>query len=201
MIRLLLLALLGCAFTAESAPQPFTLARLAEISQGIATLRVPFTQEKRLALFDEPVHSSGVIEISRPQAAVRWEYHGKSVLILKDGRIRRWGAEGKAETAGGDDPGGRAVQGQMQALLTGDWSALAELFTVTPDPAGATALILVPRSPDLAKYVARIDLVFRADLSAPQGLLVVSADGDETRYVFAAPERDVDLAPARFAGP
>lgn len=201
MIRLLLVLITAGAFAAEPVAQPFSLQQLQEISQGIATLRVPFTQEKHLALFDEPVLSAGVIEISRPQAAVRWEYSGKSVLVLKDGRIRRWGAEGKEETVGGDDPGSRAAQGQMQALLTGDWSALAQLFVIAPDPHGATALSLVPKSPDLAKYIARIDLIFRADLSAPQSLTVVSADGDETRYRFAEPVRDVVLDPARFAGP
>lgn len=201
MMRLLLGCLVAATVAAEPAGQPFSVARLQAISQDIASLRVPFTQEKRLALFDEPVLSSGVIEISRPLAAVRWEYRGKSVLVLKGGRLRRWGAEGREETIGGDDPGGRAVQGQMQALLTGDWSALDDLFTVTPDAQGGAALTMAPKSPDLGKYIARIELVFRADLSAPQSLIVISADGDETLFFFGEPERNADIAAARFAGP
>lgn len=198
MIRILLACLV---VVAGSAAEPFTVQRLQEISRDIATLRVPFTQEKRLALFDEPVLSAGTIEISRPFAAVRWEYTGKSVLVLKDGRLRRWGADGKEETVGGDDPAGRAARGQMQALLSGDWSALADLFEVAPAAQGAPGLVLTPRSPELATYLARIELDFRPDLSAPRSLVVRSADGDETRYAFGEPELGIDLPATRFTGP
>lgn len=205
MPRLLLPTALLLALTvtaaAEAVAPPFSLARLQEISQGIATLRVPFTQEKRLALFDEPVLSTGAIEISRPLAAVRWQYTGKSVLVLANGRLRRWGVDGAEETAGGDDPGARAVRGQMQALLSGDWSALEQLFAIAPAAQGEPGLVMTPRSPELATYIARIELVFRADLSAPTRLVIAAADGDETVYAFGEPEVGIALPAARFAGP
>jgi hypothetical protein len=197
----LLACLLAAAIGSEAAGEPFSLARLREVGQGIATLRLPFTQEKHLALFDEPVISAGVIEISRPLAAVRWEYTGRSVLVLSEGRVRRWGGDGVEEDAGADAPGTRAARGQMQALLSGDWSALEDLFTVTPDPGGAATLTLTPRSPDLAKYIATIAIAFAPDLSAPRELAVVAADGDRTLYRFGEAQRDVALPASRFTGP
>lgn len=196
-MRLLLLVLLtGCLAAADPAP---LLARLQEAQRGVATLRTTFTQEKRLALFDEPVTSQGVLEISRPETAVRWEYTGRSTLVLRQGRLRRWGADGREEPFG-DDPGLAALQAQMESLLSGDWSTLGELFTVGA-ATDAPALALTPKAASLGKYVARIDIVFRDDLLAPASVRIASADGDETLYTFAAPETGVALAAARFTGP
>src|SRR4051794_17024138 len=59
-------------------------------AQSVATVRVPFVQEKRLAILDEPIKSPGAIEISKPLKAVRWQFDGKSVMIFAHGKVRRW---------------------------------------------------------------------------------------------------------------
>jgi hypothetical protein len=197
-MRLVLLFLFGFAAQAAAAV-PFTFERLEEASARIQTVRVAFTQEKKLALFDEPVVSTGIVEISRPQAAVRWEFTGRSLIILKHGRLRRWSAEGKQEH--GDDPGIQSMADQMRALLTGDLTGMQDLFTVTADRSGKPIILLVPREPGLARYVQRLDLRFRDDLSAPQSLLIVAHGGDETLYTFKEPEIGVELLKSRFEGP
>jgi len=198
-LRLLVCLLLSASAIAADVAE--VLARLTAASRDLATLRVGFTQEKILALFDEPVVSHGTIEISRPLAAVRWEYVGKSLLILSGDRVRRWGADGVEESTGGDDPATAALRGQMRALLTGDWTALDGLFALAALPGDQPGLRLTPKDPGLSKYIAAIELVFRADFAAPVSLVLTSADGDATRYAFADPERDVALPAARFAGP
>ena len=111
-----LLALLSVVVTAK-AGEPFSFARLAAASTGVPTVRVTFTQEKHLAILDEPVIAKGLIEISRPLRAVRWEFIGKSVLVFKDGRLRRWGAEGKEVSIGAKDQGVQSLSRQMDFLV------------------------------------------------------------------------------------
>lgn len=196
MIRFFLLVL-ACA--AAHAADAFTPQRLKEASAAIRTIRCAFTQEKKLAMFDQPVIAKGEMEISRPLGAIRWEFTGRSLLILKDGRLRRWGADGKEEH--GNDPSLQSMIGQMKTLLTGDLSAMDNLFTVSADSAGEPVILLKPKESGLERYVQRIELRFRPDLSAPESLRLVAAGGDETLYKFDDPEIGPDLPAARFSGP
>lgn len=200
-MRPLLLLLLAFVLTATGAAEPFSLARLSAAAKDVKTLRVTFTQVKHLAILDEPVTSPGLIEISRPLRAVRWEYTGKSVLLFKGGHLRRFGAEGKEETITAKDQGVNSVIKQMEAFIDGNWAGMDELFTITPASDGSPQLAFAPRTPDLAKYITSLRITWRADLSAPESMLLVAAGDDRTEYRFDVPQVDLDLPGARFEKP
>ena len=202
-----LFTLLGfpCARAAAEDPAPrplFTLERLEEAGRHFKTLRVSFVQEKHLAILDEPVVNRGVLEINRSLGAVRWEFTGRSVLLFKDGKLRRFGAEGKEESvAGGKDPSIQSMASQMRSFLDGKWGAMKDIFAITPDSGGIPELTFTPLSPDLKKYLTKLVIRFRDDLSAPQSMLMVAAGDDRTEYRYDVPEIDVDIPAARFSGP
>jgi outer membrane lipoprotein-sorting protein len=199
MMRILLALLI--VITGASAAESTLLERIQAASKDIATIRVPFVQEKKLAILDEPVVTKGAIEISRPLSSVRWEFTGKSVLIFSAGKVRRWGAEGKEESAGGNDPALKSFHDQMQAFLSGDWSGLKSVFDLAPDPAGGPALTLTPKTKDIGKYISRIVLRFRDDYTAPAQMTLTATAGDETVYTFGDPQIGADLPASRFSGP
>jgi hypothetical protein len=183
-------------------PELFSLEKLQAAGKQFKTLRVPFVQEKHLAILDEPVVNKGVLEVSRPLGAVRWEFTGRSVLLFKDGRIRRFGAEGKEETvAGGKDPSVQSMANQMRAFLDGDWGPMKEIFAITPDPGGAPLLTFTPLAADLKKYITKLEIRFRDDLTAPSSMLMVAAGDDRTEYRYDPPQIDVDIPASRFTGP
>ena len=193
----LLLLFATVVFSAE----PFSLAKLSNANKDLTTVRVTFVQEKHLAILDEPVISPGLIEISKPLGCVRWEYTGKSVLLFKDGHLRRFGAEGKEETIGGKDQGVNSLTSQMKAFLNGDWSAMEELFTITPAADGVPQLNFTPKTPDLSKYITGLTIRWRDDLTAPQQMLLIAAGDDRTEYRFAAPQLGVEIPASRFDRP
>ncbi|MBA2481384.1 MAG: outer membrane lipoprotein carrier protein LolA [Planctomycetes bacterium] len=195
-----LLFVLACCVAAHAA-DPTLLDRVQAASKDVATVRIPFVQEKKLAILDEPIVSKGLIEISRPLSAVRWEFTGKSILIFNAGKVRRWGAEGKEESAGKNDPGLKSFHDQMQAFLSGDWTGLKSVFDLAPDPDGAPVLTLTPKTKDIGKYINRIVLRFRDDFTAPASMTLTATAGDETVYTFGEPEVGADLPMARFSGP
>ncbi len=183
-------------------PEPFSLEKLQEKGKQFKTLRVTFVQEKHLAILDEPVINKGVLEVSRPLAAVRWEFTGRSVLLFKDGKMRRFGAEGKEETvAGGKDPSVQSMANQMRAFLDGDWGPMKAIFTITPDPGGAPELTFTPIGADLKKYITKLVIRFRDDLSAPQTMLMVATGDDRTEYRYDPPQVDVEIPAERFVKP
>jgi hypothetical protein len=194
------LLLLLCILSLPAA-EPFSLAKLTAAAKDVQTLRVTFTQVKHLAILDEPVTSPGVIEISRPLKAVRWEYTGKSVLLFKAGHLRRFGAEGKEETITAKEQGVNSLVKQMEAFIDGNWSGMEELFTITPAADGSPQLDFKPKTPDLAKYITGLRIRWRADLSAPEHMELVAAGDDRTEYRFDVPQVGLDLPAARFEKP
>lgn len=200
MERLLAPVLVLALALPAAAQERFELADLRRAAGEVAHLRIPFRQIKDLELFDQPVVTHGLLEISRPLASVRWEFTGRSVLVLKNGRLRRWNSEGREEHVHGG-PASRALSGQMEALLTGEWRGLEKLFSIALDPGGAPVVELRPRDEEMARYVTMIRMRFNAERTAPAELVIAAPGGDTTRYEFEAPERPADLAAARFAGP
>lgn len=178
----------------------FSLDQLRAAAAEIDHLRVPFRQIKDLELFDQPVVTLGVLEISRPLASVRWEFTGRSVLVLRGSRLRRWNAEGGEEHVH-SGPASQALVGQMQALLTGDWRILEKHFSLRLDPTGEPVVELVPRDEEMARYVTMIRMRFNDQRTAPAELVIAAPGGDSTRYEFEPPEQPAQLAAARFDGP
>ena len=186
-------------FSAESSAL-FSLEKLAAVSANITTVRLAFTQTKHLALLDEPLIATGSMEIDRVHGAMRWEFTGHSILLLRDDRLRRFSANGHEESL--PDEGGRAAMlAQMHGLMRGDWSALKELFAVTLAADGSPALICTPKNADLSRYLARLEIHFRDDLRGPSSLVLLTADDDRTDYAFGEPEIGIALPPERFLTP
>lgn len=193
---MLLLCVLGL-----SAAEPFSLNKLASATKDISSMRVTFVQEKHLAILDEPVVSPGLIEVDRKRYAVRWEFTGKSVLLFLDGKLRRFGAEGKEETITAKDQGVNSMVAQMKAMLDGDYSSMENMFTITPAADGIPQLNFVPKTPDIAKYITSLQIRWRPDLSAPEHMLLIAADDDITEYKFAEPQLGVEIPLERFTNP
>ncbi len=171
--------------------------RLHAAASATATMRLAFVQEKHLALFDETITTPGVIDIDRTGERLRWEFTDRAVFVFADGRLRKWGADGREETGLDRDPNLTALRAQMRALISGDWSTVEDLFTIT---AAENTLTLTPRDGALSRFVERLVIVFDDDLTAPRSLELIAAGGDRTHYRFAAAETGLALDAARFAG-
>ncbi len=193
---LLLMLLLG----SHLAPSAELLERIQAAAAATTSIRMPFVQEKYLALFDETVSTPGVIEIDRANKRLRWEFTDRAVFVLSAGALHKWGADGREETGLDRDPNLTALRAQMEALISGDWSAVEKLFTITAAP-DAPVLTLTPQDGALARYVSHLVISFRADLSAPERLELEASGGDVTVYRFLDPALNVEIPAARFTGP
>ena len=195
-MRLLLPLCLAVVLGAAETPEAL-VRRVALAAQQVAAMRFTFVQEKHLAMLAEPLRSGGVIEIDRLHGRLRWQYEAGPVIILSEGRVRRWGADGVAESAAGQAAQGLAAQ--LQAMATGDWAALRELFELSAGEAEGQ-LILRPKGAGMARFITSLRLSFRAD-GSPATMRLEAHGGDVTDYSFAPPDLAWSPDPARFAGP
>jgi hypothetical protein len=192
-----LISLLWLVVVAVAAEAPGPLARTAQGATAPAQ-RLTFVQTKHLAILDQPLVSPGVIEIDRRHGRLRWEFTGQAVLILADGRLRRWGADGQEEDLDAN-PSSAALIDQFQALLSGSWATLDELFAISESPDGTT-ILLTARSPDLARHVSALTVVVD-EAGLPRSLTLDAAGGDRTEYAFTPGDPAWQPDPARFRGP
>jgi hypothetical protein len=187
---------LVCALSGADATTDTALQRSAAAAAAVPEVRIQFTQTKELAILDRPLVSTGSMEIDRPHARLRWQFDRGATLILADGRLRRWGADGREEDLG-RDPSAQAMLGQMRGFLQGDWAALGELFTLTSDHERIHG---VPRTAGLKRYLSAL-MIAVDGAGAPTELVLTAPEGDITTYRFAAPDRDWKADPNRFLGP
>jgi len=183
--------------SSEEERLPALLERLRRAAEREPRLRIRFRQRKELALLAEPIEHEGLIEIDRTRQALRWEFTGRSLLILGDGELRRWNAAGERESLL-PGPATRSLRAQMTALLSGDWQQLAEDFRIAaPD---ARRLRFVPRREALRELITRLELEVD-EAGRPRRLELHGAGADRTSYVFDEAERPDTFAAGRFDGP
>ena len=192
----------SAGYAAETSKDPVVqgasdaLARTQKAAAQVPAVRLGFVQTKRLEMLDEPLVTPGVLEIDRVHARMRWQFDHGATLILAGGKLRRWGADGREENFG-NDPSAKAMVGQMQGVLSGDWKVLGELFVLRSD---ALQIEGTPRSADLARYVERMVIAIAAD-GSPQKIELFTPGGDCTTYTFAVADTTWVPQEARFSGP
>lgn len=177
-LALSLVLLLGFARNSQAED---LVPRLRAAAEAVPTVTVPFVQVKNLAMLEAPLEAHGTLLIDRPRRRLELLFTGRSQLVLERGHLQRRDAAGREEALGPEAP---AIAAQLQGLLDGNFSALAELFVITQPAEVGPTLQLVPRTAELQRFIERLEITFRADLAAPARLTLVATGGDATTYTF-----------------
>jgi outer membrane lipoprotein-sorting protein len=222
-LPLALLLLTAAARAQSPTPQSQLLSRLAAL-HDTASLQANFTCEKRLALLETPLISSGRLWIQRPEkntegsgGGVRFSTEKPyiSELILTDGKVfaRSQHEDEWTKSNQSSRPGLTAVMGELGGWATGDPSKLADLYTVTTapptlppppnttpatNPPQAETYLLTPSNKDLAKAVKQITLTLDPTTSTLLFIEITTTQDDTTRYWFSNVQKNPTLPPNIF---
>jgi outer membrane lipoprotein-sorting protein len=182
---LLQLALLPAANAATGPEELASFLREIETATAeVQSLTCAFTQEKHLALFARPVVFHGTLNLVRPDR-LRWEFTGPvpSVLIFKgESGLRCNGQAPPIRFDLKNDPVMQMVARQLWMWLDGNYSRLAAEYHLRMS--GEAALVLVPRNPKIAEFIASITISFDAGSKQPQRVEIAEPGGDLTRISF-----------------
>jgi ATP-dependent Clp protease ATP-binding subunit ClpA len=77
-----LFVLLVCCAAFLTGAEPSALERSQAAAQAAQTVRIAFTQTKELAILDQPLVTSGSLEIDRAGSRLRWQFDHGAVLVL-----------------------------------------------------------------------------------------------------------------------
>lgn len=136
----------------------------AEVQARLATsavVRGTFEQRKTVSGFSKPLVSSGDFLVWRGRGVI-WQTRkpfGSELVVTRDRLVART-AESTYQLDAGTEPGLRATNQVLFAVLAGDIAALTRHFRVSGELAGNDGwrVILVPTDAGLARFLKRVEL-------------------------------------------
>ncbi|MDK9708511.1 MAG: outer membrane lipoprotein carrier protein LolA [Desulforhopalus sp.] len=181
---LLLVAGVPPVFAAEAEELQSFLTEIQAASDKVRSFSSEFVQERRLALFAEPVIFRGSLVVVRPDR-LRWEFISPvpSVLIFRGDRGIR--CNDKAPPVHfdlGADPIMRAVAEQLWLWLGGDYSRLNATYQM--EKAGPVSLRISPKDQAMLEYITSITITFNKTSKQPEKVEIVDPGGDTTVISF-----------------
>lgn len=177
------LAVAGGAARAQATPE--LLADISRRLENPAVLRGEFEQTKTIKGFKRPLVSKGTFVMARDKG-VLWataQPFASTVVVTRE-RLLTLGESGASRQVDTrQEPGLRAVNDMLMALLGGDVKALAERFTAEGALQGAQGwrLALKPRGAALAGFITRIELEGSRHVDSVN---LHEASGDASRIRF-----------------
>jgi len=153
---------LACAAGAAE-PVPPIAAQVRQRMTDSAVVRGEFEQRKTIKSFRNPLVSRGSFLVAQGRG-VLWQTREPfaSTLVVTRDRLLTRQADGSvsARVSAKDEPGLRAINEMLFALMAADLQALAQRFRIEGELIGAERwrLVLVPRDAALAQWVTRIEL-------------------------------------------
>jgi outer membrane lipoprotein-sorting protein len=173
---------------AQSPSSPDLLAEISRRLDTPAVLRGEFEQTKTLKGFKRPLVSHGSFVMARGRG-VQWitsEPFASILVVTRERLVTITGGAATQQIDTRQEPGLRAINDMLMALLAGDVKALAGRFQSEGGVQGSQGwhVSLTPRDAALARFIARIEL--EGDRHVNQ-VRLMEASGDDSRIRFTRP--------------
>ncbi|MCC2675000.1 MAG: lipoprotein carrier protein LolA [Ramlibacter sp.] len=188
---------LGAACLPAPAAEPAVqlLARVRQRLVDEPVLRGAFEQRKTVKGFRKPLVSSGEFVVAR-QRGVLWRttVPFPSLLVVTRDRVLAKQGDGTVarRLSANDEPAVRAVSETLFGVMAADLSVLAQRFEVSGEmTAEGWRLVLLPREPQLARWIQRVELEGDRFLHAVR---MQEASGDLTQLRLARHATGAKLA-------
>lgn len=177
------LALVLCLLSQTAAA--FDTQQLGQTLTQSPYLQARFTQEKSIAAMSRPLKTEGQLMLAR-DAGVLWQIEKPYTIayFLSAEQLIEFADGQKTVQDAAKLPWLKQISTVMNALLAGDTVRLATLFELRLSGSAAHwQLSLVPKKPELAHVITRIELQGAAQIEAMQ---LIEASGDKTAIRFSA---------------
>lgn len=177
------------------------IAGLRERLADAPVLRGEFEQHKSVAGFRKPLVSRGDFVVAR-ERGVLWNTRSPfaSSLVVTRERLLSRRADGEIDTVieTGKEPGLRAINEILFAVMAADLDVLQTRFTIDGELVGNDAwrLVLLPPDAMAARWLSRVELDGNRHV---QRVRFEDAQGDVTEIRFSAQTEAQALNPAEAA--
>lgn len=173
------------------------LAVWQEGLQTVSTISSDFVQEKRLALFRDPLVIRGRLHLST-DGRFAWETHWpvRYKLVVAGGRVRQWDEEtDRVQTISmRDNPAVSAIHAQMSVWFSGRFEELADAYAVELASAQPVVFVFKPNADTpAAEYLESVEVQLRPDGHYLDRVRILERSGDQTSISFLETVLNPDL--------
>ncbi len=160
--------------------------QLKSAAGSVTSVQADFVQEKHLPILAKPLVSQGVFYFQAPRS-LRWEYRApiKSILVMHDGRVRRFvaaGDSGFTEERGAGLEAMQVVVEEISHWLAGDFDT-NPMFNAKLEP--GRRIVLTPKEQAMAKVIQRIELNLAQQPGVIDSVKIFESDTAYTQMTFS----------------
>lgn len=183
-------------------PAAAQLERLGREASVFQTLKTGFTQEKRLAVFQNTVVLTGRIVLQKPNR-VAWHVDApvRYSVVISDSSVRQWDEDTDRvqEISLAKNPVLQNVLNQLTVWFSGDYRSLLKDFDVETAKQTPPAFRFSPKKTAMAAKIIRdIEIEFREDRKYLRTISIHELGGDSTVITFTDTQFDVPLEERDF---
>ena len=155
---------------------------------AIKSVGATFSQEKRLALFKEPLISSGLILVSPPDQ-LRWEFRKpfRSVLIVSGDRVAKFEHEKdhwRKVKQGRQADAVLIVMDNVRSWFRGEFDPKGGKFEVDVARVPKPLIVMRPKDKMLSRTLSAVELTLAADFTHVVRVTIREKSGDKTEMNF-----------------
>ena len=183
------------------------LSNIEENMGKIKTLKTKIIQEKKIALFSEPVFSNGILLFKSPDK-IRFEYFDpfKSVLLVNENKISKYEmVNGQWKKIGsGDEKMMRVIMDHIGAWIKGRFNE-SDLYTVsgqyrTVEDQISYAVLLEPKSESFKSFISGFELGINEKMDRLDYIIIKESGDDYTKLTFRDDEINTAVEDLYFTG-
>ena len=178
------------------------LIRLETKMSGVESIETDFRQEKRLAIFNQPIISKGKIFIQKPHL---FSWHVQSpvryVMLIKDDVIKQWDEESNQiqQFSLSRSPGFSIAIAQMKIWFSGVYVSLLKDYTVKIISQDPVILEFTPiQSNPAFSLIKGVKVFFEKDERYLQEIRIEEKNGDITILTFSSVKLNMPINPSAW---
>lgn len=178
------------------------LSRVEDKVSRMKTLSAEFTQEKHLAILDEPIVLKGALFMEKPNLFAWHVDHPLRYSMVIEGEVlRQWDEDTEQvhKISLGDNPAFKMVVQQMRDWFSGSYRSMLAEYRVSVLENDPIALEFVPLDNALAQQVIeRVTITFERDERYIRQIQIVEKGGDRTLLQFVDAVLNAPIDPSAW---
>ncbi len=165
--------------------------------QATNSISAQFTEKVVSNMFKEPQKGYGNF-LFKKENKVRWDKTSAKQLILINGETVKMYENGKALNNPTSQKIAKQIQGMMLSMLSGDFLNQKDFSIKYEENSKLYRLTLSPKSPRMAKYIAKIELLFSRSTLLLEEMTLFEKDSQKVNYAFSDIETNVKIDDSKF---
>lgn len=165
--------------------------------KSTSSLTADFKEEVHSNMFKNPSKANGTMHFKKTDK-IRWENETNKQLIVLNGAKVKLYENGKSVSNPMANKLVKKIQGMMLSMLSGEFLNEKDFTINYAESSSSYKLLLLPKSPRMAKYIQSIELIFDKKTLFLNEMTLFEKDNQKLIYTFANIKSNTAISDSKF---